>query len=51
MKKWHKWFKGRRIPKSQMKAVLTTFFDITGIVHFEFSPQGQTVTRLAVWKY
>jgi hypothetical protein len=27
------------------KAVLITFFDIKGIVHFEFISQGQTVNR------
>jgi len=32
--------------KSQMKAVLITFFDINDIVHFEFIPQDQTVNQL-----
>jgi hypothetical protein len=31
--------------KSQMKKVLITLFDIKGTVHFEFTPQGQTVNR------
>jgi hypothetical protein len=28
-----------------MKIILTTFFDIKVIVHFEFIPQGQTVNE------
>jgi hypothetical protein len=28
-----------------MKTLLITFFDIKGIVHFEFIPQGKTVSQ------
>jgi hypothetical protein len=31
--------------KLQMKTVLITFFDIKGIVHFEFIPPGQTINQ------
>jgi len=31
--------------KPQMKTVLLSFFNIEGIVHFEFIPQGQTVNQ------
>jgi len=37
--------------KSQMNTMLTTSFDIKGSIHFEFIPQGQTVTKLIMWKY
>jgi hypothetical protein len=31
--------------ESQMMTVLITFFNIEGIVHFEFIPQGQTISH------
>jgi len=42
---WHKRFKCVRMSKPHMKTMLITFFDIKGIVHFEFIPQGQTVNQ------
>jgi hypothetical protein len=41
---WHKQF----MSKSQMETMLITFFEIKGIVHFEFIPQGQTVNQTYV---
>jgi hypothetical protein len=37
--------KEARMSKSEMKAVLMIFFDISGTVSFEFIPQGQTVNQ------
>ena len=34
-----------RKSKSKVKVMLIVFFDIQGIVHFEFLPQGQTVNQ------
>jgi hypothetical protein len=44
-------FKNVRMSESQMMTLLITFFDIKGIVHFEFIPQDDAVTRLILWKY
>ena len=31
--------------KSKMKTMLVCFFDVRGLIHFEFVPQGQTVNQ------
>jgi len=36
--------KARQV-KSNVKTMLICFFDIKGLVHFEFAPQGQTVNQ------
>lgn len=33
-----------RLQKSRVKTLLTVFFDSKGIIHKEFTPQGQTIT-------
>jgi hypothetical protein len=33
------------VSESQMKTLLVTFFDVKGLVHFKFFPQGQTVNQ------
>jgi len=44
------WPKKAHMSKSQMKILLITFFNIEGIVHFEFIIQGQIVNKLFMWK-
>ena len=34
-----------RQSKSKVKVLLITFFDVSGIVHSEFLPQGQTINQ------
>jgi hypothetical protein len=42
----YKLFKEDCMLKSQMKTVHFTFFDVKGIVHLEFIPQGHTVNQV-----
>ena len=34
-----------RQSRSKVKVMLTVFFDIEGVVHFEYAPEGQTVNK------
>jgi hypothetical protein len=37
----------KKVPsKSRLKTMLLTFFDIRGIVHYEFVPTGQAVNHV-----
>jgi hypothetical protein len=36
--------KKSRLQKSKVKTILIAFFDINGIIHKEFVPEGQTVS-------
>ncbi|UYV77378.1 hypothetical protein LAZ67_15000787 [Cordylochernes scorpioides] len=38
-------FKKARMIKSKLKCLLITFFDVKGLVHYEFLPEGQTINR------
>ncbi|UYV76839.1 hypothetical protein LAZ67_14002153 [Cordylochernes scorpioides] len=38
-------FKKARMIKSKLKCLLITFFDVKGLVHFEFVPEGQTINQ------
>ena len=37
--------KKARQERSNVKVMLTVFFDSEGVVHYEFLPQGQTVNK------
>jgi len=36
--------------KSQVKAMLITYFEIKSIVHFQFIPNARQSTKLIMWK-
>ncbi|UYV74475.1 CPD [Cordylochernes scorpioides] len=38
-------FKKARMIKSKLKCLLFTFFDVKGLVHYEFVPEGQTINQ------
>ncbi|UYV66161.1 CLCN3 [Cordylochernes scorpioides] len=39
-------FKKARMIKSKLKCLLITFFDVKGLVHYEFVPEGQSINQL-----
>jgi hypothetical protein len=43
---WHRLFKEGSMSKSQIKTLTVTFFDIKGVVHYQFIPQGQTINQV-----
>jgi len=43
--------KNFRRSKSRVKTMLLNFFDIRGIVHYEFVPNGKQSTKFTIWKY
>ncbi|UYV68160.1 hypothetical protein LAZ67_5003222 [Cordylochernes scorpioides] len=38
-------FKKARMIKSKLKCLLISFFDVKGLVHYEFMPEGQTINQ------
>jgi hypothetical protein len=42
---WYKRFKDSSHIEIKTKTMLIIFFDINGIVHLDFNPQGQTVNH------
>jgi len=43
--KWYKQFEEGREDRSNVKVLLTVFFDYDGVVHHEFLPEGTTVNK------
>ena len=41
----YNWFKRLKKVKVKVKVMLTIFFDDRGIVHHEYAPKGQNITK------
>ena len=41
----YNWFKWLKKVKVKVKVILTVFFDYRGIVHHEYAPKGQNITK------